>query len=424
MDTLIRLINFFVAILFVGCYAYQIIFMIISLFKKPVKYRKAPQDKRYAFMICARNEEVVISNLVDSIRDQSYPAELIDIYVCADNCTDNTAMQARNAGAVVFERFNKKKIGKGYAMDFLFQRVHEMCSDSYYDGYFIFDADNLLDKRYVAEMNKAFQAGNEVVTSYRNSKNYDDNWISAGYGLWFLREAKHLNNVRAMLGANCVVTGTGFLVSSSIIREYGGWKFYLLTEDIEFTINNVINNKKVGYCNAAKFYDEQPTRFSDSWKQRSRWARGYLQVFKKYRKELIKGFFGTNGFACFDMTMSIMPAIILSTFSVFINLVMMIVAMIVNPSVLMSIVWSCLEACRNSLLMLFAVGFFTTLSEWKEIRCSGPKKILYMFTMPLFMASYIPIAISSLFRKVEWDHIKHDSKKSIGDMNKRRKKRR
>lgn len=424
MDSLIRYINFFVALLFIVSYAYQVIFMIISLLKKPVKYRKAPQTQRYAFMICARNEEVVIANLIESIKDQSYPAELIDIYVCADNCTDNTALKAKQAGAVVFERFNKKRIGKGYALDFLFAKVHEMCSDSYYDGYFIFDADNLLDKRYVAEMNKAFCAGNQVVTSYRNSKNYDSNWISAGYGLWFLRDAKHLNNVRTMLGASCVVTGTGFLVSSSIIREYGGWKFYLLTEDIEFTITNVINNKKMGYCNSAKFYDEQPTRFSDSWKQRSRWARGYLQVFKKYRKDLVKGLFGTNGFACFDMTMSIMPAIILSTFSVIINIIMIIMALIFNPSVLMSIVWSCLETCRNSLLMLFAVAFFTTMSEWKELRCSNGKKILYMFTSPLFMATYIPIAISSVFRKVQWDHIKHEDPKSITDLNKRRRRKR
>ncbi|MBE6738034.1 MAG: glycosyltransferase [Ruminococcaceae bacterium] len=422
MGNFIRGINFFICLLFIIAYSYQVIFMIISLIRKPVKYRKVAQTNRYAFMICARNEDVVIANLIESIKEQSYPAELIDIYVCADNCTDNTALYARQAGAVVFERFNKKKIGKGYALDFLFQKVYEMCPEDYYDGFFVFDADNLLDKRYVAEMNKAFCAGNEVVTSYRNSKNYDTNWITAGYGLWFLRDAKHLNNVRVMLGASCVVTGTGFLVSSKIIREYGGWKFYLLTEDIEFTIKSVLRDKRIGYCHAAKFYDEQPTTLKDSWKQRTRWARGYLQVFRKYRKDLIKGLFGTNGFACFDMTMSIMPAIILSTFSVFINLIMMIISAIVDPSSLMTIIWSCLETCRNSLLLLFAVSFITTLTEWKELRCSTGKKFLYAFTTPLFMATYIPIAISSIFRRVKWDHIKHEDTKSISDINKRKRK--
>ena len=189
-------------------------------------------------------------------------------------------------------------------------------------------------------------------------------------------------------------------------------------------MKNALSNKKVGYCHAAKFYDEQPTRLIDSWKQRSRWARGYLQVFKKYRKELIKGFFGENGFACFDMTMSIMPAIVLTTFSVFINLVMMIVALIINPDVFMNIVWSCLEACRNSLLLMFGIALITTITEWKEIRCSSFKKILYIFTSPLFMATYVPISIASLFVKVKWDEIKHDDAKSITDLNKKRRKKR
>ena len=144
MGNFIRGINFFICLLFIIAYSYQVIFMIISLIRKPVKYRKAAQTNRYAFMICARNEDVVIANLIESIKEQSYPAELIDIYVCADNCTDNTALHARQAGAVVFERFNKKKIGKGYALDFLFQKVYEMCPEDYYDGFFVFDADNSL----------------------------------------------------------------------------------------------------------------------------------------------------------------------------------------------------------------------------------------------------------------------------------------
>ena len=69
-----------------------------------------------------------------------------------------------------------------------------------YEGYFIFDADNLLDANYVAEMNKVFDSGCRVITSYRNSKNYDSNWISAGSALWFLREAKYLNNSRMIPG--------------------------------------------------------------------------------------------------------------------------------------------------------------------------------------------------------------------------------
>lgn len=54
----------------------------------------------------------------------------------------------------------------------------------------VFDADNLLSEDYISRMNETFSDGYRIITSYRNSKNYGDNWISAGYALWFLRRGK------------------------------------------------------------------------------------------------------------------------------------------------------------------------------------------------------------------------------------------
>lgn len=126
---------------------------------------------RFAFIIAARNENAVIGNLIKSIKAQNYPSELIDVVVVADNCTDNTAEIARSCGAIVYERFNKVLVGKGYALDYAFNKIKEDEGDyTAYDGYFIFDADNVIDRNYVREMNKTFDQGYRVVTSYRNSK--------------------------------------------------------------------------------------------------------------------------------------------------------------------------------------------------------------------------------------------------------------
>ena len=96
----------------------------------------------------------------------------MDVYVCADNCTDGTAAVARARGAIVFERFDSMRIGKGYALDFLFERLRASGVFARYDGFFFFDADNLLHEDFIAEMNKSFAAGNRIVTSYRNSDVY------------------------------------------------------------------------------------------------------------------------------------------------------------------------------------------------------------------------------------------------------------
>ena len=71
----------------------------------------APASNHYAILICARNEAAVIGDLLASLRAQTYPRELLTVYVLADNCTDDTARIAREGGAVVYERFNRQQVG-------------------------------------------------------------------------------------------------------------------------------------------------------------------------------------------------------------------------------------------------------------------------------------------------------------------------
>ena len=266
----VETLNMILMVFFTVCYSYQFFYAFYSLAKKPKEYR-ASKLHSYAVIISARNESRVVGNLIESIKKQNYPEELVDIYVVADNCTDNTAQVAKDAGAIVYERSNMLQRGKGYALDYIFKIIQASEDCDKYDGYFVFDADNLLDPNYIAEMNKVFDNGFRVITSYRNSKNYDTNWISSGYSLWFLREARYLNNARMMLGTSCAISGTGFLLHKEVIRKNGGWKHHLLTEDIEFSVDSVIHGEKIGYCGKAIIYDEQPTKFSQSWNQRLRW---------------------------------------------------------------------------------------------------------------------------------------------------------
>ena len=178
METL-STINFLMAALFVACYCYQAVFAVVRLLNKRRSFT-AQKLCRYAVLIAARNESSVIAQLVESIHGQEYPSDLVDVYVVADNCTDDTAAIAAAHGARVFERQNKMQVGKGYALRFLLEKIQENYPQEHYDGFFVFDADNLLDPHYIEEMNKVFSNGNQVVTGYRNTKNFGDNWITAG----------------------------------------------------------------------------------------------------------------------------------------------------------------------------------------------------------------------------------------------------
>ncbi|MBP7221673.1 MAG: glycosyltransferase family 2 protein [Sedimentibacter sp.] len=418
MLSFISLFNIIILIIFTGFYSYQIFYLFVALFKKG-KNLKASKNHRYAVVIAARNESAVIVQLIKSIKRQNYPGELLDIYVAADNCTDNTAEVARSAGAIVFERFNKQFVGKGYALDYAFKNI--IYKKTCYDAYFVFDADNLLDENYISEMNKVFDNGYKIVTSYRNSKNYDTNWLTAGYSLWFLREAKYLNNSRMILNTGCAISGTGFMVSDDIIRKNKGWKHHLLTEDIEFTIDNALQGVKIGYCGKAVLYDEQPYLFKQSWNQRLRWAKGFYQVFAKYGRDLIITIFKKRSFCCYDMFVTIMPALFLTLTSVGVNLTVFFIGLLnieTYPELMGETIGAIFLSMLNSYIVLFLMGLITTVTEWKNINTSSMKKLKYIFTFPVFIITYVPISIVALFKfkKIEWQPITHSIVKTIEEM--------
>ena len=123
------------------------------------------------------------------------------------------------------------------------------------------------------------------------------------------------------------------MFSSEILEKCGGWNFFLLTEDIEFTVHNVVAGEKIGYCPAAVLYDEQPVTFRQSWRQRKRWARGYMQVYGKYWGKLLSGIL-RGSFSCFDMSMAIMPAIVISVFGLAVNLAVAVTGALTHQDVM------------------------------------------------------------------------------------------
>ncbi|MEA4912016.1 MAG: glycosyltransferase family 2 protein [Oscillospiraceae bacterium] len=409
-------LNMIIVIAMTVFYFYHVVYTVVGLFaQRRRRLPEAAQAHRFAALICARNESAVIAELVRSLKAQKYPQDKLDVYVLADNCTDDTGRAAKRAGALVYERRDAERVGKGYALDYLLKKIETERGRAFYDGYFVFDADNLVDEHFVAEMNKTFDSGYEVVTSYRNSKNFARNWITYSYAVWFLHEARFINYPRMLLGNGCAVSGTGFLVSSRVIRENGGWPFDLLTEDIQFSVDCAVRGRKIGYCDSAVVYDEQPETFGQSWDQRMRWAKGFYQVDARYLRSLAAGALTAKGrrMTCYDIMMTIAPGLLFSTLFSILNIAVL-ATIIDAPAYLVHIVLT-----RTGRFLLFMLGsaylglvflaLLTVVSEWKRIRTSAPRKLQYIAIFPLFMATYVPIALLALLKKVEWKPIRHFS---------------
>src|SRR5574344_1507263 len=256
------------------------------------KFKPAKNNHKYAVLIPARNEEAVIANLLDSIKRQDYPSKLVTVFVIADNCTDNTAKIARENGAICYERFNDEQRTKGFALQFLFERIKEDYGINSFEGYFIFDSDNLINKDYITRMNDSFDAGEKIITSYRNTKNFDENWVASTYALHWLRSIRYRHRARSVFRLATNIQGTGFLFASELVKD--GWNYTSLTEDRAFTADAVAHGYKISYNDDAMFYDEQPTSVKIAFRQRIRWSKGHIIAFVETGWPLFKNIFVGN----------------------------------------------------------------------------------------------------------------------------------
>lgn len=290
IQTVINIITLISAIVG-GLLIYRGIYFLVGLFSTR-KFKASKNNHKYAILVAARNEETVIGNLIESIKAQDYPSGLIDIFVAADNCTDNTAKLAREMGAICYERTDSTRRTKGYALQFLVDCIKKDYGIESYEGYFIFDADNLLKSDYVARMNDAFDSGEKIITSYRNTKNFNDNWISASYGIHWIRTSRTEHRARSVFRLATRIQGTGFLFHNELIKD--GWNYTGLTEDRAFCADAVVNGYTISYNDAAEFYDEQPVDLKIALRQRLRWARGHILAFFETGGKLFSHIFRTE----------------------------------------------------------------------------------------------------------------------------------
>ena len=410
--TPIVIFNTIVGLVFSVCFLYQVVFFFIGLIRGQVKIPPAKKQHTYAFFIAAHNEEAVIANLVKSIKDQDYPSELIDVFVVADACTDNTAQAAREAGAIVYERNDLSRKGKSWVMDYGFDRILREYPGKH-EAFFIFDADNLLSRDYVTIMNDAFDQGYLALTSYRNSKNFGSSWISSAYATWFIREARYLNNARMIYHTSCAVSGSGYLVSAKLIEGMKGWDFHTLTEDIQFSTFCAIHGVRIGYA-PAEFFDEQPVTLKASIKQRMRWTKGFYQVLFTYGRHMFKSIGKFHRFAAYDMLMVVGPAMLLTLMCLLVNVTFIAVGSLSHGFLATD---AEIEMAIGSIIMMlaymygtfFVMGLSTTITEWKHIHCPQKWRIFTnLFTFPLFMFTYVPLTVAALFLKVDWVPTPHD----------------
>ncbi len=371
---------------------------------------------KYAIVIPARNESKVIEGLLKSIKRQDYDQELLDVYVIVREEKDPTIEIAKRYGAITKSVYaNNKSQVLNYTFKYMLESKKE------YDALFIVDADNILKENYISEMNKAYQAGYPIGVGYRNNKEWNNGSVSACSALTFFMTNTLQNRPNNETNLNMVVSGTGYYISYKLIKEFEGWPFNTLTEDYELSVYCTINNIKIKYVESAEFLDEQPTSFKVSCIQRLRWVKGYLEVQKKYRKELSEVDDQSNATTLgkIKTKIGIWP-FLLAIIGIIVYLFFLIVTVCLGPFAgLTNEVVIGKEILKLFLIIYISLVIFTLvlfLLEIKRINITFINLIKACLFNPIFLFAYVPLIIRAFKSKeIEWVPIAHTINKDDED---------
>ena len=366
---------------------------------KPKKYNN---KKRYCILIPARYESKVINNLLLSITKQTTKINPKDIYIIVESIKDKTVDIAKQYNMNIILRENLSLKRKGYALNdavtyILKKQIH-------YDAYFIFDADNILDKDFIKNMEKSINEGYDIGIGYRNTKN-SNTLVSASSALTFSMINTMLNERKNKYHNNLTISGTGYYIKGSIVEEWNSFPFHSLTEDYELTLYAILNNLTTTYNKKAIFYDEQPDNFNVSLKQRTRWVKGYFEVRKKYINKISKS--ETKNDPNFASKVNAFLGV-----TPYIYIIIGLLIILFNILITKGITTFLCYLTIFLLLIYLVLSIFTILMLKKEknnLNISKSMKIKVIFYNPIFMLSYIICLLRTIFIKdIKWDKIDHD----------------
>lgn len=366
---------------------------ILSYFNSNVPKEKNNKGK-FAILIPARDESRVIEELLNSILNQTRKINSDDVYVIVEEESDKTVELVKNKNMNIIFRHDLSKKRKGYALDDAIKEILEQ--KKHYDAYFIFDADNVLDKDYIKNMEKAYEDGYDIGIGYRNTKNGNDSVIAAASSLTFSMINTLGNEHKTKCNNTLTISGTGFYIKGDIIEKLGGYPFNSLTEDYELTLYATLNDLTTTYVKNAIFFDEQPVKYNITINQRTRWIKGFFEARKKYIPLLLKKEINKNFSSSFHQIMGVTPYILLIIG--LLGILLINYFNVKNTIILILFVY----------LIMVLITSIMVLKENTYLNINNKMKIKVILYNPIFLTTYIICLFKAILNKdVKWLKIEH-----------------
>ena len=246
-----------------------------GMLRQRVRRPQAAQNGQIAIgiVVPAHNESENIARAVRSLLKADRRGIGLTVVVVADNCSDNTAEVAAQAGARVLVRFNDKERGKGYALDYAFR---ELIQEDF-DAFIVVDADSEVSGNFLTAIGHAFRGGADAAQCRYLVRNSGDSVRTrlmnvALFGFNVLRPRG-----RDRLGLSAGIYGNGFALSADTLRRVP-YTAASVVEDLEYHLALVRAGMRVQFVDSAAVYGDMPAAGAGVKTQRARWEGGRFRM--------------------------------------------------------------------------------------------------------------------------------------------------
>ncbi len=258
--------------------AYLTLLTLVGLAGRAPHPPDGPGRRRFAILIPAHDEELLIARLLRSLGELDYPRTSREVFLIADNCRDRTAPIARELGATVLEREDTTKLGKGFALEWALVVIRSR--PTRFDAFVVLDADSTVAPNFLRRMEGWLDAGSLAVQAYYTVRNVNDSGLAALRfaalaSLHYLRPRG-----RSVLGLSCGLKGNGMCFAAPLL-ERRGWGAFTLAEDVELHLALVGEGVRVDFAADASVLADMPATFRQATTQNVRWERGRLDLLRR-----------------------------------------------------------------------------------------------------------------------------------------------
>jgi cellulose synthase/poly-beta-1,6-N-acetylglucosamine synthase-like glycosyltransferase len=340
---------------------YLLVLAVAYFVVKEPEAKRSERLNRFAVLVPAHNEELLISRLCESLLKINYPKDFYEIFIVADNCSDRTAENCNTYPVNVLSRDDLSRVGKGFAISWALERIPL----EKYDAVFMVDADNVVDAGILEELNHLINRGEQAIQCYNSVGNRSDSWFTQL--LFVSRTIGNLlyHHSKYKLGLSSYLMGNGICFSTALLKRKG-WTAFSVGEDWEYYAQLIEDRIKVGFAVKAKVYHQESRSLEQATSQRLRWSRGRFSVFRQLGLKLFfKGLINRDWF-----TLDASLPLIFPNYSLQINLTLLtlILSLFLGASGLKDFLIILTLCLIGGQAILFLAGIYLAGSYWEVFK--------------------------------------------------------